>query len=75
MMQPLPPADCCLWQLLPFVWQFPQNALPYGNGIDQTSKLEGVKHEAHEIKFEAQSTLSCQFETSKWTVTKAKAWQ
>ena len=58
MMQPLSPADCCLRQPLPFVWQFPQNALTYGNGIDQTSKLEGIKHQLTLQAFAADPTAA-----------------
>ena len=58
MMQPLSPADCCLRQPLPFVWHFPQNPLPYGNGIDQASKVEGIKHQLTQKAFEADPTAA-----------------
>ena len=41
-----------------FVWQYCQNLLAFGNGIDQTSKLEGIKHPLTQKAFEADPTAA-----------------
>ena len=56
--QPWSPADCCLQQLLSAVWQARQNLLTYGTGIDQTSKLENLKHPLTQEAFEVDSTAA-----------------
>lgn len=38
---------------LAFVWQFPQNPLTYGYGINQNSKLQGIKYQFAQTAFEA----------------------
>lgn len=41
-----------------FAWQYCQNLLTFGNGIDQTSKLEGIKQQLSQKAFEGDSTAA-----------------
>ena len=41
-----------------FVWQDCRNLLTFGNGRDQTSKLEGIKHQLTQKAFEADPTAA-----------------